>query len=69
MTLRRIAILGSASPGLVCSIDPVVSSTIITSVFEKLSRAAHPTFTGTLVKPKIDMTVVGTSTVATPEIE
>ena len=55
--------------GFVWFIDPVVSSTIITSVFEKLSFASHCTATGTLVSPKTRMIVVGTLAEALPEIE
>ena len=49
-----------------CAIDPVVSSTIITSVFEKLICALHATVIGTSLKPKMRMIVVGMRAVAAP---
>jgi hypothetical protein len=46
---------------LVSPIDPVTSSTIITSVFAMLSCAWHSTRIGISLNPKIAISEVGTS--------
>ena len=54
---------------MVLPIDPVVSSTIITSVLAKLSFAAQVVLSGMTVMPNICIIVVGSRIVAVPLID